>query len=95
MTARVRFNTNEKSAGLLIPLSAIFQQGNQTAVWIVAADHSISLRPVQVAAYRDGGAVIGSGLVAGERIVSNGVHRLTAGEKVRAIEGTTENGSVR
>lgn len=95
MTARVRFNTNGKNAGFLIPLSAIFQQGKQAAVWIVAADHSISLRPVQVAAYRDGGAVIGSGLAAGERIVSNGVHRLTAGEKVRAIEGIAENGSAR
>jgi len=95
MTARVRFNTNGKNTGLLIPLSAIYQQGKQAAVWIVAADHSISLRPVQVAAYRDGGAVIGSGLAAGERIVSNGVHRLTAGEKVRAIEGIANNGSAR
>ena len=86
MTARVRFTANKKSDGLLIPLSAIFQQGKQTAVWIVAADRTISLRPVQVAAYRDNGAVIAGGLAAGERIVSNGVHRLAAGEKIRAIE---------
>lgn len=91
MTARVRFNTNEKNVGLLIPLTAVFQQGNQAAVWIVAADHSISLRPVQVAAYRDGGAVIVSGLAAGERIVSNGVHRLAAGEKIHAIESGVDN----
>ena len=90
MTARVRFSSNEKNVGLLIPLTAIFQQGDKTAVWIVAADRSISLRPVQVAAYRDGGAVIAGGLAAGERIVSNGVHRLAAGEKIRAIES---NGS--
>jgi multidrug efflux pump subunit AcrA (membrane-fusion protein) len=86
MTARVHFRTNEKNAGLLIPLTAIFQQGEQVAVWIVAADRSISLRPVQVAAYRDDGAVIASGLAAGERIVSNGVHRLAAGEKIQALE---------
>lgn len=86
MTAHVSFDSNEKNAGLLIPLTAIFQQGDKAAVWIVAADRSISLRPVQVAAYRDGGAVIASGLAAGERIVSNGVHRLAAGEKIRAIE---------
>ena len=86
MTARVRFNTREKNAGLLIPLTAIFQQGEQAAVWVVAADRSISLRAVQVAAYRDDGAVIAGGLAAGERIVSNGVHRLAAGEKIQVIE---------
>jgi RND family efflux transporter MFP subunit len=86
MTARVCFAAEKKSEGLLIPLSAIFQQGKDSAVWIVAADRTISLRPVQVAAYRDDGAVISSGLTAGERIVSNGVHRLAAGEKIRIIE---------
>ncbi len=90
MTARVRFTANKKSDGLLIPLTAIFQQDKQAAVWIVAADHTISLRPVQVAAYRDNGAVIASGLAAGERIVSNGVHRLAAGEKIRAIESGSD-----
>lgn len=86
MTARVRFDRNEKNAGLVIPLTAVFQQGERTAVWIVAADRSISLRPVRIAAYRDDGAVVASGLAAGERIVSNGVHRLAAGEKIRIIE---------
>ena len=86
MTARVRFITNKKSDGLLIPLSAVFQQDKQAAVWVVAADRTVSLRPVQVAAYRDDGAVIAGGLAAGERIVSNGVHRLAPGEKIRIIE---------
>ncbi len=86
MTARVRFAADKKSDGLLIPLSAVFQQGKQAAVWIVAADRTISLRQVEVAAYRDDGAVIAGGLAAGERIVSNGVHRLAAGEKIRSIE---------
>lgn len=86
MTARVRFPAGKKSGGLLIPLSAIFQQGKEAAVWIVAADRTISLRPVQVAAWRDDGAVVASGLAAGERIVSNGVHRLAPGEKIRIIE---------
>jgi len=88
MTARVRFAANRKSDGLLIPLTAIFQQGKQVAVWIVAADRTVSLRPVQVAAYRDDGAVIAGGLAAGERIVSNGVHRLAVGEKIRIIESS-------
>lgn len=93
MTAQVRFKSNDKRDKLIVPLSAIFQQGDQAAVWIVAADHSVSLRPVQIAAYRDSGAVIASGLAAGERIVSAGVHKLSAGEKIRIIEGEFADGN--
>lgn len=87
MTARVRFVVkNGAQTEFLIPLTAIYQQGLHTAVWIVAADHRISLRQVEIKAYRDEGAVITGGLHAGERIVSAGVHRLTNGEKIQLIE---------
>jgi hypothetical protein len=46
----------------------------------------VSLRPVVVVAYRDDGALISSGIAVGERIVSAGVHKLTAGEKIQIIE---------
>ena len=91
MTARVRLsdagnNGTQNNNGFLVPLTAIFQQGDKAAVWIVAADHSVSLRPVEVAAYRDDGALISGGIAAGERIVSAGVHKLTAGEKIQSFE---------
>jgi multidrug efflux system membrane fusion protein len=95
MTAQVRLKSSGKRDKLIVPLSAIFQQGDKAAVWIVAADRSVSLRPVEVAAYRDNGAVIASGVVAGERIVSAGVHKLSAGEKIRIIEGESASGNVR
>jgi multidrug efflux system membrane fusion protein len=93
MTAQLRFTDVRKRDKLIVPLSAIFQQGDQAAVWVVAADNSIGLRPVQVAAYRDDGAVIARGVAAGERIVSAGVHKLSGGGKVRVIEGEFANGS--
>lgn len=91
MTAHVKLkksgkNGKQKDSGYLIPLTAIFQQGDKPAVWIVAADRSVSLRPVEVAAYRDDGALIAGGIAAGERIVSAGVHKLSTGEKIRIIE---------
>jgi RND family efflux transporter MFP subunit len=91
MTARVKLghigkDALQKEQGFLVPLSAIFQQGDKSALWIVAADHSVSLRPVVVSAYRDDGALIDSGIVAGERIVSAGVHKLSLGEKIQIIE---------
>lgn len=92
MTARVRIASAMKGAGksanvYRVPLTAIFQQGDKAAVWVVAADHSVSLRPVDIVAYRDDGALITNGVSAGEQIVSAGVHKLTAGDKVKAIEG--------
>ena len=87
MSVRVRFEPGASDkAALLIPLSAIYQQGRQTAVWVVADNHSINLRQVTVAAYRDDGAVIVSGLKTGERIVSAGAHRLSEGEVIRPVD---------
>ena len=86
MTAGVRFDGKSGTSELLIPLSAIYQQQKQTAVWIVGKDNSVGLREVKVAAYRDDGALISAGLNPGERIVSAGVHRLSPGEKIRAID---------
>jgi RND family efflux transporter MFP subunit len=86
MTARVRFSAGKKRGGFIVPLTAIFQQGDKSAVWIVAQDRSVALRPVTVAAYRDDGAWISDGITAGERIVSAGVHKLTVGDKIKIIQ---------
>lgn len=85
MSARVLFKPAAKGA-LLIPLSAVYQQGKQTAVWVVAENSSVSLRPVDVSVYRDDGAIITGGLKAGERIVVAGVHRLSEGEIIQPVD---------
>ena len=85
MTASVRFE-KDAPAVLTVPLAALFQQGAQPAVWVVGGDDTVALRPVAVAAYGDAGAVIADGLQAGERIVAAGVHKLSAGQKVRTVQ---------
>ncbi|OHC67216.1 MAG: efflux transporter periplasmic adaptor subunit [Rhodocyclales bacterium GWA2_65_20] len=85
MTASVRFR-QEAADALTVPLAAIFQQERQPAVWVVAADDTVSLRAVSVAAYTDAGATIAEGLKSGERIVAAGVHKLSAGQKVRPVK---------
>ena len=86
MTATVNFASKAAKNSLIVPLSAIYQQADKPAVWIVASDASVSLQPVSIAAYTDSGALINEGLKGGERIAAAGVHRLVAGEKVRVIE---------
>lgn len=84
MTATVRFPTGATGAAkLIVPLTAIFQQGEQPAVWKVGADGTVNLQPIVVAAYSDASALVTGGLVGGEQIVAAGVNLLTAGEKVR------------
>ena len=90
MTASVRFPSGVAGARkLIVPLSAIFQQGDQPAVWIVGADNTASLRVVSIAAYTDAGAVVSGGLAPGEQIVAAGVHLVAAGEKLRVVPQAT------
>ncbi len=95
MTASVRFPTVNAAgtAGAtrqVVPLTAIFQQGNQAAVWKVGADGTVSLQKVTVKAYTDAGAVVSEGLAGGETIVAAGVNLLTTGEKVRIAQANAK-----
>jgi RND family efflux transporter MFP subunit len=82
MTATVDLNAQE-SPRIVVPLAALFQKGERPAVWVIDKENAVSLRPVSVERYADEGAVIGSGIEAGETIVTAGVSKLTAGEKIR------------
>lgn len=85
MSAVVRF-PQAGAAELVVPLSAIFQQGDKSAVWVIDASQKLQLRPVTVRRYADNGAVLADGVSRGERIVAAGVHKLVAGETVRLAE---------
>jgi multidrug efflux pump subunit AcrA (membrane-fusion protein) len=86
MTAKVRFLSPQRDARLSVPLTAVFQQDGQPALWVVQADQSVALRPVAVASYGEDTALTECGVQAGERIVVAGVHKLTAGERVSVVE---------
>ncbi len=90
MTATVRFFRDQgggaADAALSVPLTAIFQLAGKPALWIVGADETVTLRPVVVASYGETSAVLASGVRAGERIVIAGVHKLTAGERIRVVD---------
>ena len=97
MTANVKFlrNTSGTTSGLRlsVPLTAIFQQEGKPALWIVGTDQTVSLRPVTVASYGETTVILDSGAQAGERIVVAGVHKLSAGEKIKAVDQVQATGS--
>lgn len=84
MTATLTLERGSQEQVAEVPLTAIFQQGAGPAVWVVdKASGAVALRPVVVARWRDDTAVIASGLVAGELVVTSGVHKLEAGQRVK------------
>lgn len=85
MTATVNFTTTA-AEHVVVPLAAIIQKDEQPAVWVIGADQTTSLRVIGVERYSDGGAIVKSGLAAGETIVAAGAFKLTAGEKVRLAQ---------
>jgi multidrug efflux pump subunit AcrA (membrane-fusion protein) len=87
MSASVSFSAIGTDT-LIVPMTSIFQQGAQPAVWVIDKDNKLTLRPVRVASYGDGGARITGGLAPGERIVTAGANRLHAGEVVFIADST-------
>ena len=92
MTANVAvagMRSGTLAAGVIVvPLTAINQQGQQAAVWVVGAGNAVQPRPVAIAQYLENGAIVAGGLNPGETIVTAGVHKLTAGEVIRPMPET-------
>jgi membrane fusion protein, multidrug efflux system len=92
MTAGVEVADTADPKELLIPMTALYHKGAQTAVWVVdLRTRSLALAPVRVERYCDDGVVIGAGLAAGEEVVLKGVNELYQGERVQvtaALEGS-------
>jgi len=87
MTASLTLTRPDTQAVAEVPLSAIFQQGAQPAVWVIdPVTSTVSLRAVTVARWRNDTALIASGVADGDLIAAAGVHKLEAGQKVRPLQ---------
>ena len=86
MTARVEART-QAAAGLVLPLSALYRNGEQTAVWVVdAATQAVKLVSVKANVLQGEQIGVTEGLQGGETVVTAGVHKLHPGQKVRVVE---------
>ncbi len=86
MTATVSFESAQAhgaAARITLPATALFHDDGKPAVWVVRPDNSLALRAVTVAAYGADTATLSGGLEAGERVLAQGVHTVSAGQKVR------------
>jgi RND family efflux transporter MFP subunit len=68
-----------------VPATALFHKGQDTAVWVIQADHTLVLRPVSVSRFDERMIVISKGLEPGEQVLAKGVQAVTEGEKVQSV----------
>jgi RND family efflux transporter MFP subunit len=84
MTATVTLRHGGGGAVARLPSSAIFNEGDGPAVFVIdPARSALALRPVEVLRYGADEAVIASGLAEGDEIVTLGVSRLEPDLRVR------------
>lgn len=74
-------------AAIKLPTSALFQQGQSTAVWVYdAASSTVKSQEVQIATADGNEAVVAAGLSPGMQVVATGVHVLSQGQKVAVYQ---------
>jgi multidrug efflux system membrane fusion protein len=77
---------------IVVPAAAV-QNGQQGQfVFVVAADRTVSMRPVSIARTNGDDAVVSSGLKVGEEVVTDGQLRLVPGSRISA-KGADKSGS--
>ena len=83
MTAEVILNSADfvKDA-VILPLSAIYQTGDNAQVWIVTKENKVALKNVKVENF-SGNEVLVRGLSTQDKVVTAGVHKLREGQEVR------------
>lgn len=86
MTATVTLSHTAGSAVVKLPLSAILNRGTGPSVYVVDGSGALGLRPVTLASFTADAALVTSGVNDGDRVVTLGVQKLDAGQKVRAID---------
>ncbi|MBS7707602.1 efflux RND transporter periplasmic adaptor subunit [Chelatococcus asaccharovorans] len=79
------------AAIITIPASALTQQGQSPAVWIVdPASSTVSLRNVDILRFDPDDVIVSQGLEPGEIIVSGGIQALHPGQRVRPLPVTPD-----
>ncbi|SJZ74926.1 membrane fusion protein, multidrug efflux system [Enhydrobacter aerosaccus] len=76
-----------RHGGLTVPASAVQQGQNGTYTYVIKPDDTVEVRPIKVAQIAGGQALIDAGLVANERVVTDGQYKLQAGTHVTILHG--------
>jgi len=87
MTATVILSRATDAEVAKLPLAAIVNRGTGPSVYVVDGSGTLLLQPVTVASFTESDALVTSGINTGDKVVTLGVQKLDAGQRVRAREG--------
>lgn len=82
---RVRLVLRTIRDAIMVPTEAVVATARAPSVFVVGADQSVELRPVQIAETLDGRTRISEGLSPGESVVTSGQNKLKPGSLVQAV----------
>jgi multidrug efflux system membrane fusion protein len=83
----VRLRLEVRKGATVVPAQAVQRGPSGAFAFVVSAEETVQMRPLQIGRMEDGLALIDSGLEPGERVVLDGHYRLQPGSRVRAVEG--------
>jgi RND family efflux transporter MFP subunit len=86
MTATVSLRAAGTDRIARLPLSALYNQGQGPAVWVVGEGGTLALKPVTVATLEARQVLISAGIEEGDEVVALGVQKLDAGQRVRVVQ---------
>jgi multidrug efflux system membrane fusion protein len=91
MTATVILQRNTLQAVALLPLTALYAQGDSPSVWVVDPQtHQVKLTPVQLSEFYGNYVTVTQGLSDGQWVVTAGTHKLYEGQSVRLLGEPTD-----
>lgn len=96
MTATAHFRHQTGKQVIRLPLTSLYHADDKPAVWVVdPAANTVSLQPVTVLRYETDAVVLAAGqeLKAGARVVTKGVSKLHAGQRVKPMDSFFAHGS--
>ncbi|MDH4439882.1 MAG: efflux RND transporter periplasmic adaptor subunit [Rhizobium sp.] len=79
---RVRLGQAHAESKILVSERAIGTDQDKKFVFVVGSDNKVAYRPIVLGSISDGGRIVESGLVAGERVIVNGLQRIGPGALV-------------
>jgi membrane fusion protein (multidrug efflux system) len=90
MFANVDIRVFDKEAALMVPEAAMVYDRNGTYVWRVDGESLAEKIPVEIGIRQDGRVEILKGLAAHDRVVSAGIHKVSAGKEVIPVPTALE-----
>jgi RND family efflux transporter MFP subunit len=93
MTAMVQFASTMATPQIKVPLTALYHEKNTTSVWVVEKGVA-RMVPVTVVGTAANEVVLGSGVTAGQTVVTAGVNLIKPGQKVTILPPDTSSNDV-